>query len=122
MQCKPKAPMGYVNLDAMILDSGVSMTNCYITLTPSPPKFPFFADPIVIHWNYDLTGTHYIRDITYYVYASKAMKDNGFAPLQTSKVTFPATQSAQGVLTSVYGNLKALYFPNVSADDLSDMH
>lgn len=115
--------MGFVNLDAMTLDSGVIMTNCYISLTPSEPAFPFSADPIVIHWTYDSSGEKsYTRDITYYTYASKAARDAGFSPVQTTKVRFPATPSAQGVLTSVYGNLASLYFPNASADDQADMH
>lgn len=97
----------------MTLDSGVQMTNCYITLTSNAPAFPTTADPIVIRWLYDATGAKsYNRVITYYVYASKALKDAGFKPLQTNKVEYSASTSAQGVLTSVYGNLKALYYPN----------
>lgn len=115
--------MGFVNLNPMVLDSGVSMTNCYITLTPTVPAFPFDADPIVISWKYAVASPQaYLRNITYYVYASKAMRDGGFKPLQTTKVKFDATSSAQGVLSSVYGNLQSLYFPNTTADDRADMY
>lgn len=115
--------MGFVNLDAMTLDSGVSMQNCYVTLTPNAPKFPFEATPIVIQWRYDSNGAKaYERHITYYIYASKAAKDAGFLPLQTTVVEFPATGSAQGVLTSVYGNLTSNYFPHTSSNDLADMY
>lgn len=115
--------MGFTNLDEMTFDSGLKMTNCYISMTSGPPPFPSQAESIRLSWTYDPTtgAKSYHRDLTVYVYGSKALKDAGCEPIQTTRLDIPANAYAQGVLTSVYSNLNQSMYTHTTADDKTDM-
>lgn len=112
--------MGIVNLDVMTLNSGIQLSNCYITVTPGLPTFPMNASPIIFEWIYDANGNRsYTRLVTVYVYVSKAAWEGGYLPIQSTRVRFPA-QDAIEVLHSVYTDIKNKLFLNASSDDGAD--
>lgn len=113
--------MGITNFDTITLNSGLVMSNCYVTLSAGPPDFPNAADPLVFTWTYDAHGNKtFFGNVTVYTYASKTLKDEGFKPLQRQRVTVPANAFAATAFAAVYSNIQMAIYKNSTSDDGSD--
>lgn len=106
--------MGIINLDQMALSNGLSLSNCYISFTPGPMQFPMSPAPLTFSWVPDSNG-HKVFSAggTMYVHASKAVKDNGSRPIQTSQVNLQGDEMAKNVFGMFYSDLQNKY-PNYS--------
>lgn len=112
--------MGIVNLDEMVLDSGIKLSNCYLSFSSGPMEFPFQPSPLKFSWSVSPDGVKsFAASGKLFVFASKESKDAGFAPLQTKEVSIPADVSADGVFSLFYTTL-ASKFANTSPDDGAD--
>lgn len=114
---KSNTGMGLVDLNTLSLDCGLQLANCYVSVTPNAPTFPFAAEPVSFQWTYDGTGNRtYTRMVTVFVYSSKAAKDAGSTPLQSRRIALPAGDAAS-VLSSIYAELRQSLYTNTSGDD-----
>lgn len=102
--------MGLTNPDVMTLESGVQLSNCYLSFTPGPISFPFQPSPLTFSWTVDASGAkHFSANGTLFTYVSKDSKRAGLAPVQQQQINIPADLSAQGVFSLFYGDLQSQY-------------
>lgn len=102
--------MGIQNLDSMTLTNGLTLSNCYLSFTPGAVQFPLSPNPLTFSWTVD---THGIKTFsaggTLYVHTSKACKDAGCVPLQTSQFSMAGDALAQSVFGTFYATLQNQY-------------
>lgn len=112
--------MGLINPDLMTLDSGIQLSNCYLSFTPGPIAFPFEPLPLTYSWTIDSSSNkQFFASGTLFIYASKASKRAGLAPIQQKQVSISADSTAAGVFGLFYSNLMS-QFPNAVSDDGAD--
>lgn len=113
--------MGITNLNPITTNSGLVMSNTYVSLTAGPPEFPNVADPLNFTWTYDALGKKsFFGNVTVFTYGSKALKDAGFRPIQRLRVTVPADAFAATAFSAVYANIQQAIYTNSTQDDGAD--
>lgn len=102
--------MGFTNFDSMLLTNGMSLCNCYISMTPGVLQFPNTPPPLIFAWSNDSNGNKaFTATGSMYIYASQSNKDAGCSPLQMSSISLPGDGLAQGVFGVFYSNLQGIY-------------
>lgn len=110
--------MGLINPDLMTLDSGVQLSNCYLSFTPGPISFPFQPSPLTLSWTIDADGKkHFSANGTLFTYVSRESKYGGLAPVQQQQISIPADPSASGVFSVFYAGLQSKFVNAVRDQD-----
>lgn len=107
--------MGIINLDTMVLKSGLQLKDCYLSFTSGPHSMPV---PINFSWSTDENGLkQYFAYASLYVFASPEKKYAGHEPIESSTVSIPVDGNA--VFSVLFASLKNQYpnFENIPGDE-----
>lgn len=108
--------MGIINHDVMTLESGLQLSECYMSFTPGPLDFPNLPPAMKFHWTIDpVTGSKiYTATAMLYIHTTREAKKAGLAPVEMRSVSVPALADSQivgGVFDYFFAEMHATY-PN----------
>lgn len=104
--------MGLTNPDALTLNSGLQLSNTYMTFVPGANVIRSNQHRLSFSWTMDPDGTtNYFANGKLFTYLSKASKTAGSDAIHNEHVSIPADSSAAEVFSVFYSALQVQY-PN----------
>ncbi|MEW5314938.1 MAG: hypothetical protein WDW38_006397 [Sanguina aurantia] len=101
----------------MVVGSGLSVPNAYLTFTPGPLEFPFQPQPMTFQLVVAADGSKTFQaKATLFIYASKESKAAGLAAIEERQVVVPTEVNSlmvAGVFDVFYSAMRYQY-PNTT--------